>query len=66
MQLESEERRCSTGETGEFALWDWNLETDEMHWSDENYRILGYTIGAVEPSYGAWADRLHPEDRVRT
>ncbi|PVX29333.1 sensor histidine kinase, partial [Sphingomonas pokkalii] len=25
-----------------------------------------YTIGAVEPSYGAWADRLHPEDRVRT
>ncbi len=65
-QRESEERLRSAVEAGQLALWEWNLDTGEMHWSDENYRMLGYPVGAVEPNYHAWADRLHPEDRACT
>lgn len=33
-----------------------------MAWNDEQYRILGYAVGEVPPSYDAWFARVHPED----
>lgn len=32
-------------------------------WSDEHYRLLGYEVGSVAPSYEALLARVHPEDR---
>lgn len=53
-------------EIGRVGLWDWNVETGELIWSDEHYRMEGYEPGEVEPSYALWADRVHPDDRAPT
>lgn len=51
-------------EIGKVAVWDWNVETGELVWSDEHFRIEGYEVGEVIPSYEIWAERVHPEDRA--
>lgn len=50
-------------EIGKVGLWDWNVETGEIYWSDEHYRMEGYEPGEIEPSYEVWAERVHPDDR---
>ncbi|PZV16773.1 MAG: hypothetical protein DCF22_04495 [Leptolyngbya sp.] len=47
------------------SLWNWELATGKTEWNENNYRLLGYEPGEVEPSYEHWLDRLHPEDRER-
>ena len=61
----SEERLNLALSAGRLATWDLHLPTSEIVWNDEQFRILGYEIGEVVPSYEAWAERLHPEDRER-
>lgn len=60
---ENEERLRSAVEVGRLGLWDWNVLTGEIHWSDEHFRMEGYSVGEVKPSYEAWASRIHPDDR---
>lgn len=50
-------------EIGRVGIWDWNVETSEVTWSDEHYRMEGFEVGEVTPSYEIWVERLHPDDR---
>ncbi|WP_158628765.1 GAF domain-containing protein [Dyella choica] len=59
----SEERLRSAAEVGRLGLWDWKVTTGEVYWSDEHFRMEGYAVGEVSPSYEAWAARIHPADR---
>ncbi|MFK3890527.1 PAS domain-containing protein [Sphingomonas sp. NPDC079357] len=59
----SEERLRNAVEVGGIGLWDWNVATDEVHWSTEHFLLQGYPVGSVEPSYSAWLARIHPDDR---
>ena len=42
----------------------WDMRTNEHEWSDENYRLLGFEPGKVEPSFENLMARVHPEDRA--
>src|SRR5580692_7226390 len=42
----------------------WKVSTGELIWSDETYRILGFTREA-NPTIDLVFDRIHPEDRER-
>ena len=44
--------------------WEWNVRSGEVWWSDEHYRIYGYEPGAIEPSYLAFLNGVHPDDRA--
>ncbi len=59
---ESEERLRLAIDAGRMAAWDWHIPTGAVQWNDEHYRMLGYELGEVQPSYGAWAARILPED----
>lgn len=50
-------------EIGRVGMWDWNVETGELIWSDEHFRMEGYEVGEVIPTYALWAERVHPDDR---
>lgn len=50
-------------EIGKVAVWDWNVETGDLIWSDEHFRMEGYEVGEVVPTYDLWAERVHREDR---
>lgn len=45
--------------------WKWNIQTGEVIWSDEQYRIYGYEPGAVARTYQTFRDSIHPDDRDR-
>jgi len=43
--------------------WEWELPRDNVHWSDETYRILGIAPDAIAPSFSAFLHYVHPDDR---
>jgi PAS domain S-box-containing protein len=45
--------------------WVVNPGAGTVHWSDENFRILGFEPGAVEPSVAAFMGAVHPQDAER-
>ena len=60
---ESEERLRLAVTSGRTGMFDWDLRTGTCAWSEECYRILGYSVGEIEPSQPAWMARIHPDDR---
>ncbi|HPF16497.1 MAG TPA: PAS domain-containing protein [Thermotogota bacterium] len=44
------------------GVWDWNLETNKVFFSDKYYTMLGYLPGEFEPSFDSWKRLVHPED----
>ena len=49
-------------EIGRVGLWDWNVETGEITWSEEHFRQQGYEVGEVSPTYEIWTQGVHPDD----
>lgn len=46
------------------GLWDWNLKTDEVYFSETIASMLGYTLVEWGNNLEAWHSRLHPDDRA--
>jgi diguanylate cyclase (GGDEF)-like protein/PAS domain S-box-containing protein len=46
------------------GTWEWDVRTDEVWWSDETYRIYGFTPGGVVPSLKAFMNVVHPDDNA--
>ncbi|WP_256295982.1 PAS domain S-box protein [Haloarchaeobius salinus] len=44
------------------GIWEWDLETDEVTWTESMERLFGVTPGTFEGTFEAFADRVHPED----
>ena len=44
------------------GLWDWDLLSDTVFYSDRFREILGYTYHEFPGTIGSFRDRLHPED----
>lgn len=61
----SEERLRLAVDVGRVGIWDWDLASGDLTWSEQHYRFAGYAVGSVRPSFEAFAARVHPEDRAR-
>ena len=46
------------------GIFAWEVGSNTLEWSDETYRILGFTRD-THPSVDLVFDRVHPEDRER-
>ncbi|MBD2503327.1 PAS domain-containing protein [Anabaena azotica FACHB-119] len=58
----SEEQLRLTLEYTNIATWDWNIQTNEVIWNDNHYRLLGLEPGRLTASYQLWRNAVHPED----
>ncbi len=47
------------------ALWDWDLATDTVWWSEGLTTLFGYRPDEVEADSSSWTSRLHPDDLDR-
>jgi PAS domain S-box-containing protein len=44
------------------AIWDWNLITDEIWWSDGFSELFGYSAEEIGKNSDSWTSRIHPND----
>ncbi|MCC6244147.1 MAG: PAS domain S-box protein, partial [Gemmatimonadaceae bacterium] len=44
------------------GLWDWDLQTNELYFSPEWKRQIGYAPDELADEYREWVTRLHPAD----
>ncbi|MGB0280651.1 MAG: PAS domain S-box protein [Neptuniibacter sp.] len=44
--------------------WEWNIQTDEIWWSDEVFHIFGLEPQSITPTYKTFLETVHPEDRA--
>jgi PAS domain S-box-containing protein len=61
----SEERFQIVARATNEAIWDWDLNTDEVEWNQGFQDLFGYKSEDIEPSAQSWTSRLHPDDRGR-
>ncbi|NEU79593.1 PAS domain-containing protein [Nostoc sp. UIC 10630] len=61
----SEEQLRLTLEFNHIGLWDWNVETGEVIWNDNHFRLLGLEPETSAASYQLWRDCVHREDVER-
>ena len=65
--LRNSEERFELAVRGTDAgIWDWNLVTNQAHFSPRWKSILGYGPDEIADHCSEWETRLHPDDRVRS
>lgn len=63
---ESEERWQFALEGAGDGIWDWQLQTQEIFFSDQWKSMLGYEPEEVPNDFSEWQTRVHPEDLDQT
>ncbi|APW45163.1 sensor domain-containing diguanylate cyclase [Rhodoferax antarcticus] len=46
------------------GLWDWNLLTNEVYFSPQLARMLGYGPHEIKATLETWLSKVHPEDSL--
>ena len=59
----SETRLSQALRIANVGSWEWELQSGEVSWSDEMYRMFGEERGSFLPTYGFFLSRIHMEDR---
>jgi PAS domain S-box-containing protein len=53
----------SAEQLGEMGSWEWAIETDELIWSDNHFRLFGLEPNALEPTPEFVIEHTHADDR---
>ena len=59
----SEARLAEAQRLARLGGWEWDVQTDEVSWSDEVYRIYGFAPQEFVPSLRHFMEVVHPDDR---
>lgn len=57
-----QERLEITVKGGHIGLWDWNTVSNDVHFSDEWYTMLGYEPSEIPQEFETFKKLCHPED----
>lgn len=60
---DSEERFRLAMDATSDGIWDWNLKTNEVYYSPNYFKMLGYSPTEFKFHYNTWLELLHPEDK---
>jgi len=62
---ESEERFKLVARAVSNGIWDWNLVTGKLWWSEGFLTTFGYDTSDITPSIASWTSLIYPGDRDR-
>ncbi|MBF0495514.1 MAG: PAS domain S-box protein [Deltaproteobacteria bacterium] len=62
----SEERLRLALDAANAGTWEWDPLTNENFWSEELWKLYGLEPNSIKPSYEAWLQTVHPDDRWKT
>ena len=60
--IRSQERFELAVQGSKSGLWEWNLRANEIYFSEQWKRLLGYGDDELANSLETWKDRIHPND----
>lgn len=58
----SEDRLSKTLLASNDGYWDWNLQTNEVYYSDQYYQMAGYAVNEFPHQFDEFRKRVHPDD----
>lgn len=61
--LEHSELLDQAQKLAKLGHWYWNIQKNEIEWSDQVFIIFGYEPFSVEVDFDLYSSRIHPEDR---
>ena len=61
--IESKVRYGYALDAAQAGIWEWNVETDALNWSDQVWRLYGLKPGSKPLNHQLCVDTVHPEDR---
>lgn len=64
MRISEERFQLTVAATG-IGLWDWNLGSSQVYYSEQWCSLLGYHKQAIAPNLDAWNELVHPDDLAR-
>jgi len=62
---QSEERFKLVARVVSDVIWDWDLVTNKLWWSDGFMSTFGYAASEIEPGIESFENRVHPDDLRR-
>src|ERR1035437_3129380 len=62
---QSEERFKLVARVVSDGIWDWDLVTNKLWWSEGFMTTFGYVASEIEPGIESFENRIHPEDLRR-
>ncbi len=60
--IKSEERYAIVIDASEQGIWDWNVETNEVFYSEQWKKQIGYKDDELKNDFETWIEHLHPEE----
>ncbi len=61
---ENEAKLLESQQIANLGHWEWDVRQNSAEWSDQVFKILGQTAASCEPSYTAFLEAVHPDDRA--
>lgn len=62
--LRESEQRLNQGQSfANIGIWDWDIKTGGLYWSERIAPLFGYEEGTLETSYKRFLELVHPDDR---
>jgi PAS domain S-box-containing protein len=65
LRLSNERYELATKATANEAIWDLDLTTHEITWSEVFTALFGYSSLKEDATLGFWENHIHPEDRQK-
>ncbi len=63
--LESKERLRLALDAAHMGIWDWDIRSGRIHWSEQVYNIFNGSAKAFTGSYENFISLIHPSDRKK-
>jgi diguanylate cyclase (GGDEF)-like protein/PAS domain S-box-containing protein len=62
---QSQEQLLEAQKIGRMGDWIWEVDTGALHWSDQNFRLLGYEPRSFQPTGDVFLNMLSRETRIQ-
>jgi PAS domain S-box-containing protein len=63
--ITSNERFSLAAKASNDAIWDWDINSNQLYWGEGFYNLFGYNNGLINNRAQLWQTNIHDEDRSR-